>query len=96
LTAFWLCHCLLFHNAATIGNWIGGAVCMATVYAFIYGKPPKQFFAWLEERKLQQLRQQQERPQQSLKAAKPKVEVRVPVTLDTDGEISFAHGKVPS
>jgi hypothetical protein len=27
--------------AATIGSWIGGAICMATVYAFIYGKPAK-------------------------------------------------------
>ncbi|KAI8476113.1 MAG: Formate/nitrite transporter-domain-containing protein, partial [Monoraphidium minutum] len=24
---------------ATIGNWIGGAVCVATVYAFAYGRP---------------------------------------------------------
>jgi hypothetical protein len=24
---------------ATIGNWIGGAVCVATVYALAYGRP---------------------------------------------------------
>jgi hypothetical protein len=37
-------------RAATIGNWIGGAVCMATVYACVYGRPAKQLAAWLEAR----------------------------------------------
>jgi hypothetical protein len=36
--------------AATIGNWIGGAVFMATLYAFVYGKPAKDFAAWVAAR----------------------------------------------
>lgn len=24
---------------ATIGNWIGGAIFVATLYSFVYGKP---------------------------------------------------------
>jgi hypothetical protein len=83
--------------AATIGNWIGGAICMATVYAFIYGKPPKQFFAWLEQRKLQ--RQQQARAnlkvqqeKESRKGSKAQnVDVRAPITLESGAEVSFAH-----
>lgn len=27
---------------ATLGNWVGGAVCVATVYAFVFGTPGKQ------------------------------------------------------
>jgi hypothetical protein len=78
-----------FVPAATIGNWIGGAICMATVYAFIYGKPPKQLFAWLEKRKLH--RQQQKQLHVKLQQEKkPQVEVRVPVALDSEAEISFA------
>eukprot|EP00882_Tetradesmus_deserticola_P031982 GHRQ01036176.1.p2 GENE.GHRQ01036176.1~~GHRQ01036176.1.p2 ORF type:complete len:102 (+),score=29.84 GHRQ01036176.1:787-1092(+) len=36
------------HNLipATIGNWIGGAICMATVYAWAYGSLPQQLAAW--------------------------------------------------
>lgn len=62
---------------------------MATVYAFIYGKPPKQFFAWLEERKLQKQRQAHKQQQQPL-------EVRVPVALAADAEVSFATSKLPN
>lgn len=42
----------VWHNLipATLGNWIGGAVCMATVYAFIYGSPPQQLAAWYQAR----------------------------------------------
>lgn len=76
--------------AATIGNWIGGAICMATVYAFIYGKPPKQLFAWLEKRELQRQHQKQLRVKLQ-QEKKPQVEVRVPVTLDSEAEISFAN-----
>lgn len=36
---------------ATIGNWIGGAICMATVYAWVYGSPPQQLAAWWEQRR---------------------------------------------
>lgn len=35
---------------STLGNWIGGAVCVATTYALAYGKPNiqvTQFFAQL-------------------------------------------------
>lgn len=64
---------------------------MATVYAFIYGKPPKQLFASLEERKLQRQQNRQLRAKQQEK--KPPVEVRVPVTLDADAEVSFATAK---
>lgn len=68
---------------------------MATVYAFIYGKPPKQFFAWCEERKLQ--RQQQKELHAKLQQQKvPQVEVRAPITLDADAEVSFATGAKPS
>lgn len=63
---------------------------MATVYAFIYGKPPKQFFAWLEERKV---RKQQQAIQH--KQVKQQVEVRAPVTLNTNAEVSFADAKLP-
>jgi hypothetical protein len=37
---------------ATIGNWIGGAICMATVYAWVYGSPPQQLAAWWEQRRV--------------------------------------------
>lgn len=42
----------VWHNLipATLGNWIGGAICMATVYAWIYGTPAKHFAAWCERR----------------------------------------------
>jgi hypothetical protein len=36
---------------ATIGNWIGGAICMATVYAWVYGSPPQQLAAWWAKRR---------------------------------------------
>jgi hypothetical protein len=37
---------------ATIGNWIGGAICMATVYAWVYGSPPQQLAAWWAQRQV--------------------------------------------
>ncbi|KIY95007.1 hypothetical protein MNEG_12953, partial [Monoraphidium neglectum] len=30
----------------TLGNWVGGAVCVATVYAFAYGAPNKKVTEW--------------------------------------------------
>jgi hypothetical protein len=30
----------------TLGNWFGGAVCVATVYAFAYGTPNKTVTEW--------------------------------------------------
>lgn len=85
--------CALLSLAATIGNWIGGAICMATVYAFIYGRPPKQFFAWLEERLLQRRQQVQVRLKLQQQKA-PHVEVRAPITLDADAEVSFATARL--
>jgi len=68
---------------------------MATVYAFIYGKPPKQFFAWLEERKVK--KQQQAIEQKQVKQqGHAQVEVRAPVTLNGNPEVSFANAKLPS
>jgi hypothetical protein len=32
---------------ATLGNWIGGGIAVATTYAFIFGTPPTRMFAWL-------------------------------------------------
>lgn len=69
---------------------------MATVYAFIYGKPPKQFFAWLEQRKLQRQQQaranlQQEKKESRKESKAQNVEVRAPITLESDAEVSFAH-----
>lgn len=71
---------------------------MATVYAFIYGKPPKQFFAWLEQRKLQRQQQaranlkvQQEKKETRKESKAQNVEVRAPITLESDAEVSFAH-----
>jgi hypothetical protein len=57
-------HQFVLHNLipATIGNWLGGAVFMATTYAFIYGRPAKQFIGWLEAWKS---------PKQAAKAAGP-------------------------
>ncbi|KAG2490872.1 hypothetical protein HYH03_010790 [Edaphochlamys debaryana] len=31
---------------ATLGNWIGGAICLGTVYAFAFGRTPKLLGAW--------------------------------------------------
>ncbi|GBF89070.1 hypothetical protein Rsub_01787 [Raphidocelis subcapitata] len=31
---------------ATLGNWVGGAVCVATTYAFAFGRPNKIVTAW--------------------------------------------------
>lgn len=71
---------------------------MATVYAFIYGKPPKQFFAWLEHCKLQRQQQaranlkvQQEKKESMKESKAQNVEVRAPITLESDAEVSFAH-----
>jgi hypothetical protein len=80
---------------------------MATVYAFIYGRPPKQFFAWLEERKLQQQQRKRQLEQEAAQQKAPgllqppkgqqqqqlkeKVELRAPVTLDADAEVSFVQ-----
>ncbi|GBF98659.1 formate nitrite transporter [Raphidocelis subcapitata] len=35
---------------ATLGNWIGGAVCVATVYAFAYGTPNRRVTAFFDRR----------------------------------------------
>ena len=32
---------------ATLGNWIGGAICVSTVYAFIYGRTPLKIYDYL-------------------------------------------------
>lgn len=77
---------------------------MATVYAFIYGRPPKQFCAWLEELKLQQQQRERQLEQESAQRKAPlqqpkgqqekvkqQVELRAPVTLDADSEVSFAQ-----
>ncbi|KAI8468701.1 MAG: Formate/nitrite transporter-domain-containing protein [Monoraphidium minutum] len=32
----------------TLGNWVGGAVCVATVYAFTYGTPNKRVSDWFD------------------------------------------------
>jgi formate transporter len=41
---------------ATLGNWIGGAICLSTVYAFTYGRPPlvikAKFAQWRLKRKM--------------------------------------------
>ena len=29
---------------STLGNWVGGAICVATVYAFIYGRTPTRVY----------------------------------------------------
>ena len=34
---------------ATIGNWVGGAVCVATVYALSFGRPSARISAWAAE-----------------------------------------------
>jgi hypothetical protein len=67
---------------------------MATVYAFIYGKPPKQFGAWLEERKLQYEQQKQLRVRLQQQKKKAQVEVRVPATMDAGAEVSFANARL--
>jgi len=36
---------------ATLGNWLGGAVCVATVYAFAYGTPNKKVGAYIDRTK---------------------------------------------
>jgi formate/nitrite transporter FocA (FNT family) len=36
---------------STLGNWVGGAICVSTVYAFIYGLPPKVIFAWVDSKR---------------------------------------------
>lgn len=36
---------------ATIGNFIGGAFCMGTVYAFVYGTPSRNLQIWLSGKK---------------------------------------------
>mmetsp|Transcript_8744 Transcript_8744/g.18647 ORF Transcript_8744/g.18647 Transcript_8744/m.18647 type:complete len:452 (+) Transcript_8744:184-1539(+) len=33
---------------ATLGNWVGGAVCISTTYAMIYGRTPLRVIAWWE------------------------------------------------
>lgn len=66
---------------------------MATVYAFIYGKPPKQFFAWCEERKLQRQQQRELRAKLQQEKQVAQVEVRAPITLDSDAEVSFANAR---
>ena len=32
----------------TLGNWVGGAICVATVYAFAYGRPNKVAGDWFD------------------------------------------------
>ena len=32
---------------STLGNWVGGAICVATVYAFIYGRTPLRIYDFL-------------------------------------------------
>ncbi|KXZ54820.1 hypothetical protein GPECTOR_4g891 [Gonium pectorale] len=43
----------IWHNLipATLGNYIGGGICLATVYAFAYGGPPKRIGAWIDGKK---------------------------------------------
>jgi formate/nitrite transporter len=36
---------------STLGNWVGGAICVATVYAFIYGRTPLRIYDFLFVRK---------------------------------------------
>lgn len=35
---------------SSLGNWVGGAVMVASVYAFIYGTPAKELNAWWDRR----------------------------------------------
>jgi hypothetical protein len=35
---------------ASLGNWVGGAIMVATTYAFIYGTPAKELNAWWDRR----------------------------------------------
>lgn len=35
---------------STIGNYIGGGVCLATVYAFAYGRTPKRISDWFNDK----------------------------------------------
>jgi formate/nitrite transporter FocA (FNT family) len=35
---------------ATIGNYIGGGFCLATVYAFTYGRTPKRIGDWFNDK----------------------------------------------
>ncbi|KAG2491238.1 hypothetical protein HYH03_010446 [Edaphochlamys debaryana] len=35
---------------ATLGNWVGGAICVATVYAFSYGRTPKLIGQWVDKK----------------------------------------------
>jgi hypothetical protein len=74
-------------HAATIGNFIGGAVCMATTYAFIYGRPPKQIAAWAEERRLV-LQQQVQQKQQAGAGCKQ----RLPANVDGVVAVDMAAG----
>lgn len=32
---------------ATLGNWVGGAICVSTVYAFIYGRTPHMIYDYV-------------------------------------------------
>jgi hypothetical protein len=46
---------VIAHNLipATLGNWVGGAVCVATVYALAYGLPGKKVGDWLAAARLE-------------------------------------------
>lgn len=35
---------------STIGNYIGGGVCLATVYAFAFGRTPKLVGEWVDQK----------------------------------------------
>lgn len=34
---------------ATLGNWVGGAICVATTYAFAFGAPGQKVMKWFDE-----------------------------------------------
>lgn len=36
---------------ATLGNFIGGGICMATMYAFVFGRPPIRIAAWMRRKR---------------------------------------------
>ncbi|GLC41613.1 hypothetical protein PLESTB_000696500 [Pleodorina starrii] len=42
----------IWHNLipSTLGNYIGGGVCLSTVYAIAYGAPPKRIGKWLDQK----------------------------------------------
>jgi hypothetical protein len=33
---------------STLGNWVGGAICVSTVYALIYGTPSRAVCTWID------------------------------------------------